>query len=128
MSEYFWQIVLAIFGFLITAVGTLIVWYLQSIKDEMRKVSARQDQQDEKIIEQNKKIDSLEKVQLVCRQNCQQDFVSAEQFVRNESYTRKKLDDISNQVSQLAGSLKIVEQMPAILGQIATNIVKEMKG
>jgi hypothetical protein len=60
--------------------------------------------------------------------DCQREFVSAEQFVRNESYTRQKLDNISIQVSELAGSLKIVEQMPNICANIASSIVEKMKG
>jgi len=86
---------------------------------------------------QDKRFESVEKrlesVEIEQRRNanhkvdCQRDFVSAEQWVRSEAYTRQKLDAIAEAVSGLTGSLKIVEQMPQICGQIAREIVKEFK-
>ncbi len=121
MATHGWEIGLTVLGLLLTVITGLIAWYLRSINSSLITISTRIDEQDEKI-------NALEKTYLLCKQNCQQEFVTAEQFVRNESYTRQKLDAIANGVSILSGQMKIIEQMPNIAGQIASNIVKEMKG
>jgi len=111
---------LQIFGILLSAaaalIGLLVLWNL-------RMLASRLD-------EYEKRLDRIEKEQKHITQRkegCQQEFVNAEQWIRSESYTRQKLDKIAESVSSLAGSLKVIEQMPKICGQIARDIVKEFR-
>jgi len=58
------------------------------------------------------------------KSECQRDFVSAEQWVRSETYTRSKLDRVTASMASLAASIKVVERMPEIAGNIAREIAR----
>ena len=111
---------LQIFGLLLSAaatlIGSLVLWNLRMLTKQLSEHERRIGQ-----IETEQKHLSERKA------DCQRDFVSSEQWIRSETYTRNKLDKIAESVGNLVGSLKVIEQMPHICGQIARDIVREMK-
>ncbi len=117
-----WQeIGITVFGLLLTAIGTMIAWNLQSIKSSLKDVSDRQATQDQKI-------GDLEKSYLLCKQDCQRAFTTKEDWLREAGNSRVKLEEISGSLNQLVGKLTIMEKLPEICGSIAQSIAREMKG
>ena len=112
--------VLQVFGLLLSAaaalVGALVLWNLRTLCKRLDAVDRRMN-----------KLEGEQKLLAGRKENCQRDFVSSEAWIRSETYTRQKLDKIAESVATLAGSLKVVEQMPQICGQIARDIIREMK-
>ena len=104
--------------------GSLIILYLRAIKNCVSHLAERIDRQDAKI----DKIEASQERVWARKERCQRDFVDTDQWIRSESYTRRKLDTIAESVSGLHGSLKVIEQMPKVCGQIARDIVKEFNG
>jgi len=111
---------LQIFGILLSAaaalIGLLVLWNL-------RMLAKRLDEHDRRL----DRIEIEQKSLAGRKEDCQQEFVNSEQWIRSEGYTRAKLDKIAESVSSLAGSLKVIEQMPKICGQIARDIVAEFR-
>lgn len=98
-------------------IGGLVLYNLKSLKCYIDKLDRRMGE-----------LEAEQKRLAERKQECQRDFVSSESWIRSESFTRSKLDSIAEAVGKLAGSLKVVEQMPQICGQIARDIIREMKG
>jgi len=97
-------------------VGALVLWNLRLLNHRLDALDHR--------------VDKVEAEHLALSQrkeSCQREFVDVEQWIRSESYSRSKLDGIAESVSNLTGSLKVIEQMPRICGQIARDIVKEFR-
>lgn len=97
-------------------IGALVLWNLRLLNRRLDILDRR--------------VDKVEAEHLALSQRketCQREFVDVEQWVRSESYSRAKLDSIAESVSKLTGSLKIIEQMPQICGQIARDIVSEFR-
>jgi len=81
------------------------------------------------LAEQGQRITKIEDSQQVLQERkagCQRHFVSAEQWIREESRTNAKLDKIADAVAELTGSVKIFEQMPMIVGKITREIVTQL--
>lgn len=116
-----WEIIAMVFGLILTALGTLIAWNLQAIKESQTKMFVRLDSQDERI-------GNLEKSYLVCRQNCLQTFVDKEDWLREAGNNREQLSQLTNTLSRMEGKMGVMEQLPAICGNIAREIAREMKG
>ncbi len=60
------------------------------------------------------------------RQECLQHFVSAEDFIRNQTYTRDKLDRISISIAELAVTLKSNEKLPELVGAVVRTCLQEI--
>jgi len=104
------QIFLTLLSAAATLISSMVLYNLQTLKQRMDRIEIEQDR-------------------LIARkEKCQVQFVDVEQWIRSETYTRRKLDTIAESVSALAANLKIVEQMPQICGGIARDIIREMKG
>jgi len=116
-----WAIAATIIGTLLSIIGSLVLWNLQCIKKGLAIMSIRLDSQDEKI-------SNLEKAYLTFRQNCQQDFVDKEDWLREAGNNREQLSDMSKTLSRMEGKMGVMEQLPAICGNIAREITREMKG
>lgn len=114
MQHHLWEIILLIFGLILSGLGTLIVWNLRSIIHRL-------DSQD-------KKVDYLEKAFLTCKQNCLQTFVDKEDWLREAGNNRQTLGEVTNTLSRMEGKMGVMEQLPAICGNIAREIAREMKG
>lgn len=116
-----WEIIATVFGLILTALGTLIAWNLQAIKESQTKMFVRLDSQDDRI-------NSLEKSYLICRQNCLQTFVDKEDWLREAGNNREQLSDMSITLSRMEGKMDVADKLPAICASISREIVKEMKG
>lgn len=57
---------------------------------------------------------------------CNQDFVNKVDFIRAVTSIESTMKDLVKNTSELKGTMKAVEQMPAIVGSVAKNIVQEM--
>lgn len=118
-----WNIIV---GFLLSLVGGLIVFYLRSIKQFLDGMGARLDKQDNRIDASQAEVNRLARQFATCKIDSQREFVTAESFIKSESYTRKKLDKIAESFAALEGQLKVVEQLPKIVGQITREVVTQV--
>lgn len=114
MVEIIAYIVGGAFGIVLTALGTVIAWNLQAIKN--------------RLASQDGRIEQIERAFASCKQNCFQTFVEKEDWLREAGNNRIKLDEISTMLNQIIGKLSVTEKLPEIAGSIAKNIVAEMKG
>lgn len=110
MNPMAMQIITIILSAAATLIGSLVLWNLNTLKDRVAAVE----------IEQRR--------YAAQKTECQREFVTAEQFVRSEAYTRQKLDDIVASLSEIVGNQKVVEQLPNICGKIVSDAIKEMRG
>lgn len=110
----------AIIGALVSIIGALIVFNLRSIKKCISSIFGRMDKQDSNIQTykndvQNLKVDSERR------------FVNSETFLRETGFTRRTLERLSTSQDRIEGKLSVVDKLPEISGNIAREIVKEMK-
>jgi len=125
----------ALIGGMVGVIGVLMVLYLRSIKLYLRSFAERMDRQDVQLDKHEKKIDvtadSLKALYTrlaECRTDCSQNYVSAENFLRETGYTRRALNEVTTGLANLDGKLTVVEHLPEISGDIARQVVREMKG
>jgi len=112
--------VIAIVGMLVSIVGSLIIVNLHSIKSSVVKLCDRLDRQDSKI-------GLVGAEQKDCKVDCERRFVSTELFLRETGYSRRAMEQLTSSVNRLEGKMTVVEQLPEIAGNIARQVVKEMK-
>jgi len=112
--------VIAIVGMLIAIVGSLIIVNLRAIKSIVTGLTSRLNQQDSKI--------GLVATEAKdCKVDCERRFVSTELFLRETGYHRRAIEQLTASVNRIDGKLTVVEQLPQIAGQIAREVVHEMK-
>lgn len=126
MSEHEWYLVLTLIGLLLAAIGYLVNRNYTAINrrigyivDDIKKTA-------EQIDKQNDRIDEVEKFgsQLAaCQVECTRNYVSKEDWVRSEAFTRNKLDGVSETLSRMEGKLDVVGRMPEIAAAVAREIV-----
>ena len=78
----------------------------------------------------NRRIDKLEQDQktLISRKDvCNQHYVDKVTYIRSINSQEEGIKLLIEKVAMLNGSMKVIEQMPAICGNIAKEIAKEMK-
>jgi len=112
--------VIAIVGMLVAIVGSLIVVNLRSIKSSVASLVSRTNQQDSRI-------GDIAAEQRDCKVDCERRFVSTELFLRETGYQRRAIDQLTASVNRIEGKLTVVEQLPQIAGNIARQVVREMK-
>ncbi len=96
-------------GFTATVTSSMVLFNLNSMKQRIGKLESGQ----EKLIE---------------RKNlCNQDFVGKVEYIRAVNGMEQSMKELTKAVSRLEGSMEVIKQMPAICGNIAKEIVKEMK-
>ena len=123
-SAFPWNIIV---GFLLSLVGGMIVFYLRSIKQFLDGMNTRLDKQDNRIEASQAEVNRMARQFAACKIDSQREFVTAESFIKSESYTRKKLDKIAESFAAMEGQLKVVEQLPKIIGQITREVVMQVK-
>lgn len=64
---------------------------------------------------------------VACKQDCDRNTVSKEDWVRSEGYTRQALGRVSDQLSRMDGKLSVVEKLPEICGAIARQVGEQIK-
>ncbi|HIJ66800.1 MAG TPA: hypothetical protein HPP51_00755 [Planctomycetes bacterium] len=109
------QVLMVLLSAAATAVSTLVLWYLRAINRQVDLAVAR-------IVKLEDATDQLRQR----KQDCQNEFISQTQFLRETGYTRKQLDELVQLVKHLEGKFDVVEKMPEIAGQIASQTVKQM--
>lgn len=112
--------VVAIVGMLVAIVGSLIVVNLRAIKSVVTGLASRLNQQDSKI-------GDIAVEQKDCKVDCERRFVTTELFLRETGYQRRAIEELTASVNRIDGKLTVVEQLPQIAGQIAREVVHEMK-
>ena len=71
---------------------------------------------------------ALDIQKLIERKNiCNQDYVGKVEYIRSTNALETDMKALVKAVAEMTGTLKVIEQMPRICGQIARDIVKEMK-
>jgi len=96
-------------GFAGTVVSSMVLFNLRSMNARLTVLEA-----DHKKVAQRKT-------------ECQRDFVSSEQWVRSETYTRNKLDRVNDTLASLSSRFDVVEKLPDICGNMIAQTVKHMK-
>ena len=74
-----------------------------------------------------KDITRLDTMISACKVDCTQKFVTTEQFVREAGFVRRTMENLTAAINRMEGSLQVMNKMPEIVGQIASNIVKQLK-
>ncbi len=120
MAQISGQIILTVVLAAVGVVGLLIVLNLRTIKQCVRDFAARIDKQDEKI-------DNVAASQIACQRECTNQFVDKVDFIRNVNKQERSLDSLVKLVSEIKGSMRAFEQLPKMSGEIAREIVKELK-
>lgn len=113
-------IVATIIGALITLVGTLIVIYLRAIKADLANMAERTNSQDTRI-------DNALTKMAACKENCRDNFVNKEDWLREVGHGRNQLDNLNQTLSRIDGKMSIMEKLPEICGTIAKEITSQIK-
>jgi len=61
------------------------------------------------------------------KDQCRQDFVDKVDYIRNYTTTEKRQVKMLEGIGEIKGSMTVFEKMPQICGNIASQVVKEMK-
>ncbi len=115
-----WTIVASIIGAAIVVVGSLIAVNLRSIKHCVKGV-------DNRVTKAEGKVESVQSNFAACKVDCERTFVPKEAFLRETGFQRRSLDNLTAGMNRLEGKMTVVEQLPQISGNIAREIVKEIK-
>ena len=107
-------------------IGGLILWNLRMLREAIGLSSGRMDKQEDKVEGMQEGASSIRQEFAVCKADCDREFATKEEYVRSESYTRTKLDQVLNTVARMEGALKISEKMPEIVGQVVREVVREL--
>jgi len=111
---------LQIFGILLSAaaalIGALVLWNLRLLLKRLDGIDNRLDA-----------VEAEQKGLIDRKSNCQRDFVSSEQWIRSERYTRDKLEAVAGTLSRLEGKFLVIEKLPEICGNIAREITTQLK-
>jgi len=62
-----------------------------------------------------------------CKVDCQRTMVSKEDWLRSEGFAKQQRERVITSLNKLEGKLTVVERLPEISGNIAKQIVKEMR-
>ncbi len=116
-----WSIVATIVSALAAIVGALVIFNLRQLSAWIEKIEARQDAQ-------NGEMRKLSADFVACKQDCDRNTVSKEDWVRSEGYTRRGIDKLSQQLAGMDGKLGVVEKLPEICGSIAREVAKQIEG
>ena len=107
------QVLVALLSTAGVIIGSLVLLNLRSLITRMNSFDAR--------------ITSVETRQAKLTDRFTDKFVDKIDYIRNVNKQEKTLDSLVRMVSEMKGLMKAIEQMPQICGNIAREIVKEMK-
>ena len=115
---------MSIDGILLSAfvglIGTLIVLYLRKISQQMTQQLSAQDARIKTVEDDLKEAASR-------KDKCRQDFVDKVDYIREVTKLEKLQTKQLEVLCELKGSMTVIEQMPKICGNIATQVVKQMQ-
>jgi len=89
----------------------------------LRQISARIDKTDLRL----DRVETEQKFLAARKLECQQEFISTGQFLRESGYTRQRLDQAIEAIKCLEGKMGIMTQLPNIVGKIVSETIKEFK-
>lgn len=103
------MVISSLLGLAATITSSLVLFNLRSMNKRIETMEANQKELfDRKII-------------------CQQEFVDKVTFIRSVTALESSMKTLLQSVSNIQGSMKAIEQMPAICGSIAREILKESR-
>jgi len=120
------QIISIVLGASASFTCAIVLWSLKNLRDSIDK----SDHRIEMVEQENKH--RLELVEAETRklsdrkQECQRDFISTAQFVRETGYTRSRLDETVEGLRELSAKFDFAARLPEICSKIAAETVKEM--
>src|SRR4030042_3536014 len=101
---------------LIGVIGSFIILYLRSIKSELKIFTDRLEKTQDGL--------SVVRTEFAnCKVDCERNFISWELFLRETGYTRRSIENLTQSVNRMEGTLKVVEKLPQICGDISRSIV-----
>jgi len=62
-----------------------------------------------------------------CKTDCNRNFVSKEDWLREAGYSRDQLDKLNQTLNRIDGKMLVMEKLPEICGTIAREISKQIK-
>ncbi len=116
-----WSIVATVVSALAAIVGAMVIQNLRLLSACIKEVKGRQDTQDGQMR-------TLSASFTACKQDCDRNTVSKEDWVRSEGYTRRGIDKLSQQLAAMDGKWSIVDRLPEICSRVARETAKELKG
>lgn len=114
-----WPIIATVASLFASGMFGLVLYNLQTLKASF---AAGMDSIKERQESQAKDIRTL----FERKNTCNQDFVGKVEYIRSSNGLEEGMKELIKQVATLNGTMKVIEQMPSICGQIARDIVKEM--
>jgi hypothetical protein len=126
VSDHEWELVLTIIGLLLCGIGSLVAMNYASMKKSVGNLSQQIAKLDVRLDKQDDRVEACEKFSdklAACQVECVRTFVSKEDWVRSEAFTRVKLDDVAMTLSRVEGKLDIVNKLPEIAGSVAREIL-----
>lgn len=115
-----WPIIASVASLFASGLFGLVLYNLQTLKSSLKSsieaIAKRQDSQ------------AADIARLIDRKNlCSQDYVGKVEYIRSSNGLEEGMKQLLEKVGTLNGTMRVIEQMPAICGNIAKEIVKEMK-
>jgi len=123
-NQMSWDIIV---NFLLSIIGGMIIIYLRSIKQGLAVFSQRIDQQDSRIAESENELKKITQRISDCKVDCNRTTVSKEDWVRGEAVSRSELKTVTSILNRMEGQLTIIEKLPDICGQIASQIAAKFQ-
>lgn len=115
-------------GSIIASVIGALVLRNQSLQDnrwqELRELIRLQDT---RIEDHGREIKEVKVAAANCKISCTQTFTTNEAFVREAGFMRRTIEAHTQVLAEIKGTLQVVNRIPEVAGQIAANIVREMK-
>ncbi|MFA5187029.1 MAG: hypothetical protein WC551_11155 [Patescibacteria group bacterium] len=107
--QVFGIILSAVLGFSASLLSGMVLFNLNAMKSRIDKLETGQ----QKLIER--------------KNMCNQDYVGKVEYIRSSNGLEEGMKDLISAVGELRGTMEVIKQMPAICGNIAKEIVREMK-
>lgn len=115
-----WPIIATIVG-VASGVCTAALWFsINSLKESIKATSEQQSID-------RKAVSDLKDSMVVCRRECDDNYASKEDYLREAGYTRRFQEIQIASMAKIEARLDIVQQLPEIAGQVAKAVVVEMK-
>lgn len=114
------QILLGILTVAGIAISTLAALYLKAIKQCVTK-------QSDDIKDLGTKVSEVVTDQANCKNECTQNYVDKVDFIRNVTKQEKTLETLVETTAEIKGSMKIIEKIPQLCGEVTRQVVRELK-
>lgn len=104
----------------ISAIGTgTVILYLRNLKLDVNRANDRVDVQSQEVKE-------LILAQAACKKDCDRNFVSKEDWLRETGYSRDQQTEQTKMLAKIEGKMEAMNKIPEILGIFAKEFAKEI--